>query len=291
MIVIVITIYLNQGIVMNHLALCILLATTSSVVTAENYSVETGISFTTKDYFDQDINASLLDATYYFNHIDDSKGPLAEAAFLNKSSELSLKYGYASQEFLENYTTWGLGGRYISDTGLIVAIDYTNKGITYITGEEHIIDSGYLEVGAYITDVSTLTLSYSSNQNDKIDEDGIISNTASIRYNHLFLMENDTSIKFNARYGYTTYRNDKYSDDDFDILDLSGDYYFNHQLSVGLDFMTFKTTHDEAAIKYGIKSSYFINNKVSFSGAWSLTDIEDISEDVTSFSIDVNARF
>ena len=276
---------------MKKLALCILLATTSSVVTAETYNIEADISFTTKDYYDQDIDSSLLDATYYFNSIDDTKGPLAEAAFLNKSSELSLKYGYASQAYRKNDTTWGIAGRYISDTGLLVAIDYTNRGITNITGDEYILDSGYLEVGTYITDESTLTLSYSTNQNDEIDVDGIISNTTSIRYNHLFLMENDTSIKLNARYGYTTYRDDKYSDDDFSIVDLSGDYYFNRQLSVGLDFVKFKTSQDEDAIRYGIKSSYFINDKVSFSGAWSITDIEDSSEDATSFSIAVNSRF
>lgn len=277
---------------MKNLALCVLLATTSTIISAETYNLEADISFTKKDYFGEDIDSSLLDVTYYFKDIDNSKGPLAEAVFLNKSSEASVKYGNASQEYLKNYNTWGLVGRYVSDTGFIITLDYINKGITTINGDEYVIDSGYLEVGGYISDVSTLTLSLSSNQNDEAGFDGIISNTTSVRYNHLFLMENDTSIKLNARLAYNTYKNDEYNLDDFGIIDLSGDYYFNRQLSVGLDFMRFKqNSRDQTATKYGINSNYFINDKVSVSGAWSLTEVEDSSEDANSFTISLNGRF
>ena len=53
----------------------------------------------------------------------------------------------------------------------------TNRGITNTTNNEYIIDSGYLEIGTYVTDVSTLTLSKNTNQNDEIDVDGMISYT------------------------------------------------------------------------------------------------------------------
>jgi hypothetical protein len=276
---------------MKNLALSVLLAATTTIVSAETYNVESEISFTTKDYFGQDIDSSLLDVTYYFKDIDNSKGPLAEAAFLNKNSEVSVKYGKASQEYLDNYTTWGLAGRYVADTGFLIGFNYLNKGISPIYGEEAIIDTGYLEVGGYLSDVSTLTLSVSDNQKDVFGEDNIISNTLGIRYNHLFLMGSDTSIKLNSRLAYNIYQDDKYSSDDFYIIDLGADYYFNRQLSAGVEFMKFETSTGNSAQKYGIKSIYFITDTVSVSGGWSFTDVKDFSEGANSLSIALNARF
>ncbi|HRM50565.1 MAG TPA: putative porin, partial [Acinetobacter johnsonii] len=36
-----------------------------------------------------------VQGTYYFKNVDSSKGPLAEAAFLNQASNVSLAYNYA----------------------------------------------------------------------------------------------------------------------------------------------------------------------------------------------------
>ena len=115
-----------------------------------------------------------------------------------------------------------------------------------------------MEIGAYITDFSTLTLSYSSNQDDDKNADSNRrnskqrSNTFSVRYNHLFLMDGDTSIKLDARYSDTSFDPTRYTyntmsennDDELSSFNISDDYYFNRQLSVGVGLNVFDNSYD-----------------------------------------------
>jgi hypothetical protein len=289
---------------MKNIALCALLTTASFATTAETYNLEGDISFISRDYFGQDLDASLLDVTYYFNPIDNTKGPLAEAAFLNQSSEISAQYGLASQEFLENETTLGVAGKYISDSGIIVGFSYITKSFDEAAsedlnsgnGSENLLDSGALEVGAYLTDVSTLTVSYSGNLNRETDQNGRddrFSNTLSVKYNHLFLLDGDQSIKLNARYGYTAYSRSEDSDDDTGILDVSGDYYFSRQLSVGFGITTYDRDDADNVFKYEIASNYFITDDFSVYGSYSQTnfDFATNDDDISTFKIGLQARF
>ena len=295
---------------MKKLALCVLLATASSVVMAENY-IEADFSFIDKETFGVDANASIFNGKYYFNAIDNTKGPLAEAGFLTKSSEVSLKYGTASREYSANDRTWGIAGRYVSDDGVIVGVNYINAGYNDIDTEynqgyntETILDSGYLEVGKYLTDYSSLTLSYSTNQNDD-EGDQYRSNTIAVRYNHLFSMEGDTSIKLTAKYGYTSFDDyvEEYDDyvEEYDgghtnIFDVNGDYYFNRQLSVGLGLSTYKTGNSETVIKYKLSSNYYINDNISVYASYALADFDfdeewTGSDDVSTIIAGFNVRF
>lgn len=292
---------------MKKIGLYILLATSSSLTTAETYNFEADITYTSKDYFGTDIDASLLDVTYYFTPIDNSKEPLAEAAFLNKSSEISAQYGQISQEYLVNNVSLGLAGRYVTDAGVIIGLGYANKSFNEretaaITGNgtEKFVDSGYIEIGTYLTDTSAFTVSYSGNLNRTTDENGqdnIFSNTVSLRYNHLFLMSGDTSIKLNTRFGYTMYSDDEYSDDDTGILDVNGDYYFNREFSVGLGLTTYQTSYSDAVFRYTVASNYFLTDNVSIYGSYSLTNVDfntddgTVSDDINTFKFGLNARF
>jgi hypothetical protein len=292
---------------MKKLALCVLLATTSSVVMAENY-IEVDFSFIDREAFGEDTDASIFNGKYYFDAIDNTKGPLAEAGFLTKSSEVSLTYGTASREDSANDRTMGIAGRYVSDDGVIVGVNYINAGYNdlstkynYGYNTDTILDSGYLEVGKYLTDYSSLTLSYSTNQNDD-EGDKYRSNTMAVRYNHLFLMEGDTSIKLSAKYGYTEF--DDYEDDDNDyddysrghsnIFDVHGDYYFNRQLNVGLGLSTYKTTYSDTVIKYKLNTNYYINDNISVYASYAFADFDQEStdpDDVSTIIAGFNVRF
>lgn len=296
---------------MKKLALCVLLATASSVVMAENY-IEVDFSFIDREFLGEDTDASIFNGKYYFNAIDNTKGPLAEAGFLTQSSEVSLKYGTASREDSENDRTWGVAGRYVSDDGVIVGVNYINAGYNDIyTGynagynTQTILDSGYLEVGKYLTDYSSLTLSYSTNQNDD-EGDQYRSNTIAVRYNHLFLMEGDTSIKLTAKYGYTSFDDYVEDFDDYveeydgghtNIFDVNGDYYFNRQLSVGLGLSTYETRYADTVIKYKLSTNYYINDNISVYASYAFSDFDFDEEyagdpdDVSTIIAGFNVRF
>jgi hypothetical protein len=202
----------------------------------------------------------------------------------------------------------GIAGRYVSDDGVIVGVNYINAGYNdlstkynYGYNTDTILDSGYLEVGKYLTDYSSLTLSYSTNQNDD-EGDKYRSNTMAVRYNHLFLMEGDTSIKLSAKYGYTEF--DDYEDDDNDyddysrghsnIFDVNGDYYFNRQLNVGLGLSTYKTTYSDTVIKYKLNTNYYINDNISVYASYAFADFDQEStdpDDVSTIIAGFNVRF
>ena len=307
---------------MKRIALCVLLASISSVVVAETYNMEADVSYTSTDYLGNDVDSSLFDLTYYFNPIDPGKGPLAEAAFLNKSSEISAKYGHTSQEYLTNATTWGVGGRYVHQNessglnGLIIGFNYTNNSWNNF-GEEgypldnqaNIFDTGYFEIGAYITNFSNLTISYSTNQNDEQTPGEVSSkqrsNTLSVRYNHLFLMDGDTSIKINAKYSDTSFDPVRYSDntmsesndDELSSFNISGDYYFNRQLSVGVGLNVFNNGYADNLKAYRLQSNYYFNENVSVYGSVGYSELDfpeeyaDEDNQITTFEIGVTATF
>lgn len=66
-----------------------------SVTTAQAYQVEitNKIEYYDAELNDGNINGS-ISGTYYFNELNNTKGPLAEAAFLNQASNVSLAYNY-----------------------------------------------------------------------------------------------------------------------------------------------------------------------------------------------------
>ncbi|CAH7172191.1 conserved hypothetical protein [Vibrio chagasii] len=233
----------------------------------------------------------LLKGTYYFGGVDDSKGPLAEASFLNQSSEVSLKLGFASQEYLKDHTTWGLGGRYVFESSKVfLDFDYINKGVTYVDGREVIIDSGDFGFGGYITDTATLSLSYSTNQNDRqYPSHDIGSNTIALDYKQLLMFEHQRSLNLHSLLAVTDYREDS---DYVGMVKLGADYYFNNQFSTGLEYTHFGDNEANDTNRFTLNSTYFMNNTFAFYGKLSKTVLSDNDDvDITSITFGIKTRF
>ncbi|MFC1235450.1 putative porin [Vibrio sp. F74] len=280
---------------MNRMIIPLCTALVSSASLAGGYNTEIDATYTTRNFDSQDINSSLLSATYYFQLIDDSKGPLAESSFLGMSSELSLKYGLVSQEYLDNATTWGIAGKYVSESGFIIGIDYVSKHYEPTYGHNAIIDSGFLRIGGYIDDTSTLIAGISTNQNDDVTSNNDYrSTTFALDYKKVFMLENSKALNLYGRFGYTEYQED--NNDSIGSLQIGTDYYFNRKLSVGLDLATFGVNpgtgaNNEYAYRYGLQSTYFITQKFSVYGSYRITDFEDVSENENMFLIGFQTRF
>lgn len=275
---------------MKKLILTTMLTLSSTTIFANAYNTEIDASYTTRDTGASKAKSSLLDASYYFGGVDDTKGPLAEAAFLNHVSEINIKYGISDVPNTNAYTTYGFGGRYVTESSrIILSFDYLNNGLTYESQTERIVDGGTIGFGAYLGDAATLVLKFSSNQNkNETTGEEIDSSILSLNYKQLFTLGNEDSINLYARYGQTNYEEDIYND--YGSILLGADYYFNQQFSVGLNLDAFRTQADDKAQRYGIESTYFFDSRFSIYGSYSMTNIEN-SEDLEAIRVGVQARF
>lgn len=87
-------------------ALLSALAVTGS---AHAYQAEVGGSYTYTDWDQFDSTHSFgVDGTYYFNPVQTRNAPLAEAAFLNRSSNVNAKVNYADNDGVKN-SQYGVG--------------------------------------------------------------------------------------------------------------------------------------------------------------------------------------
>ncbi|PVZ89355.1 carbapenem susceptibility porin CarO [Serratia sp. S1B] len=111
-----------------------------------------------------------LQGTYYFKNVDASKGPLAEAAFLNKASSVSLGYHYGKyndSDFNYEDNTAGLKGEayfttpYTASIPLYASASYNHTNLDFKNGLPDDNGDRYaLEVGAMPTNNFLLAVGY-----------------------------------------------------------------------------------------------------------------------------------
>ncbi len=104
------------------LATALLLAMTGTQ--AYQFEVQGQSEFIDNTVNEQDFTGA-VQGTYYFNNVDASKGPLAEAAFLNQASNVSAAYTYGEdgQEFGDRtvHHTFGVKGEAYIPTKVVPA--------------------------------------------------------------------------------------------------------------------------------------------------------------------------
>lgn len=178
-----------------------------------------------------------ISGTYYLDRIDDSTGPLAEAAFLNQASFLNAHYGYLSRDF--DGDAFGIGGEYVTNEhGVIFGASYDWADDVqldnYFSGAAD-VDSYRLTIGQYLTDTTTVRLSY---QHDDIDADNSFFDydvdTVGLNARHLtgdlgnglhLALEADLERIERDFRNAGTYRNT--------LMGIGADLYFNRNISVG----------------------------------------------------------
>ncbi len=190
----------------------------ASPVFANDYQAEIGVAYGQVDSeitvgpfgsFSDDATTTSLFGEVYFDTVDTSKGPLAEAPFLSKSSGLSLVY--TTVEDVDD-DSWTLGGRFVTSSDWIIEATY-----------ESMSDSNTWGIGAgkYLTDSLDLVVSY--NSNDDADLDVFAADLHSV-----VSLSGDASIAYSLGVGYL-------SASDENGYGLHGDltYYFNNSFGIG----------------------------------------------------------
>ncbi|WP_445116828.1 porin Omp33-36 [Acinetobacter sp. WZC-1] len=287
------------------LATAVLLAMTGAQ--AYQFEVQGQSEYLDTTVNDKDFTGSVA-GTYYLKDVDSSKGPLAEAAFLNQASSVSLGYNYATHdsngEELEAHTFGAKGEAYFPTKYVPVyaSLSYSHTktefdGANQVNRDDN-GDRYALEVGAVVVPNFLVAVGYTNvaDQNS-LDTFGILKNgIVKAVGESATIGEDQDAITARTKYvgnidgtnmavGFETGL--VYGEDT--AYQLKTDLYLNPQLSVGASFAksSFDGTPDSA---WGANVNYFITPAVAVGASYVNANAEKGSNMDTQ-SIGLNAKF
>ena len=245
--------------------------------------------------------------TYFIDAVDDTKGPLAEAAFLDRASSINIfaSNGEIDGDFVKDLGVKNYGMQIhsvFSDGGWIADFGYKRiENDTLSTslaagplptpraqrGLETIdVDQFALGFGKYLTDRTTLVFTYAYSD---IDEAGDY-NTYRLDLEHLFQFSFG-DIKAEASYGLVDVSvNDEFEDkDDIDIYKVGATYYFNKNIGLGVNYGE-EDFDSDAFQRWEANASWFITDQWEVSVNYLDGEFDDI-DDVEEKAVTIGTRY
>jgi len=191
--------------------------------------------------------------TYYFNQVSDRSGPLAEAAFIQRASNVNASYGYAqNNDFDTKANNVNVGGEfYVPNSDFYAAAsigrDYSKvKGFKQVGVTNYTAEVGLLPITNLLVAVGVAG----------VDAHGNNDTDATIRAKYLTkLGNNDVNLEGNAQFG-----------DKTNNYGISGDYYLDRTLSVGASYNLETEDHFDDQYSIGINARKFIAENISVEG-------------------------
>lgn len=189
---------------------------------------ELGASYLTGDIDDNELDADIdvagVNGSWYFSSVDTSKGPLSEAAFLDRASSIDINANDGEIDFdIDDIdvTSYGVGTRYVlnKESGWLIDASYE-----YSEVDDFETDSFTIGGGKYILEETLLTIAYTYSDPDLGDE----VDTFSARLEHHMEMPVG-SLKLEADYAYA----DPGDDSDTDTYAGAVIYYPTNKLGFG----------------------------------------------------------
>jgi predicted porin len=215
---------------------------------AEDFTSEIGVVFVDGD----NVDTYSLAGRHYFAPVDTSKGPLAEAAFLDRSNEVNLGYIRAETDDFGNASTWVLGGRYqIEDSGLFI-----NASTLQFNGSDAAVYD--LGLGYYIS--NDWTVSIDTAFDDDIEYTGLALSTKK-----LLTLGGDRFLNLEATINVPDEGDDSYV--------VGADYYFTKNLSVGLDYAWADSFSDGGTV---VNANWFVTPTTALSLRYADDSVSDI---------------
>ncbi|MDR0779105.1 MAG: putative porin [Pseudomonadales bacterium] len=240
----------------------------SGVALADSYQGEAGFIYDNSKLDNTpSYNSYTIGGSFYFNPVNDSKGPRMEAAFLDRASSVSASFTNSDSDLFDRSYT--LDTRVVLNNGFILKAGY---GDLYRSEKTYQVG-----IGTYLTDRSDIVASYTRAKNADID-------TWDVTYHGVEKLAGTSSVGYSVGAGYVRlptssngYR-----------LDADLTYYFDANLGLGAlasyaDYDILKTT------TFGIQANYFVTPLFYVEGYAKTTDYDGPSED--SFGVGASLRF
>ena len=250
-----------------------------------------------------------LQGTYYFKNVDSSKGPLAEAAFLNQASNVSLAYNYFKYNVAADGTdveshTYGAKGEVYLPTKFVPAYASASYNHTHNDGKNNFTtdDNGdryALELGAVVAPNFLVAVGYTSVADTtsldtfKILNGGVVKAAGEAAT----INEDQDAITARTKYvgnidgtnmavGFET--GIVYGDDT--AYELKTDLYLNPKLSVGASYAesSFAGTPDSA---WGANVNYFVTPAIAVGASYVNANAKEVALDTQTVGLNAKFRF
>lgn len=238
----------------------------ASLGTAHAYQAEINASYENTDIDNTDgVDTFGIDGKYYLNNVQTNNGPLAEAAFLSKASNIGLAYANASLDE-EGYDleidTIGINGEFfIPNTQFYVSGSINRAEVTakndYVEASEdntgYAFEAGYLPINGLLLAVGVSKENIDAYQ---VSKKGFINS-----YSTTTALADDTALTLRAKY-----------------VTQIGNHFANFEASTAFG--------DEAA--YGVAADLYIDPTLSVGVSINDADLEDFD---TVFGVRVQKFF
>lgn len=244
--------------------------------TAHAYQAEVGASAA---YLDPDNgssgNAFGVDGTYYFNPVQTRNAPLAEAAFLDRASNVNAHATFADRGDLDD-NTYGVGAEIFvpnSDFYLSGNVSQNEKERFNLLGQKYDFDTTYYAAEVGYLPAPGLLIAAGLKGYDNDNDDGV---DPTLRAKYVTTLSNgkDINLEAGAAFG------------DLDEYNLAADYFIDKTLSIGADYSNNDLKNQS---EFGINARKFINQQVSLEGRVGFG--EDDNNDYNSFGVAAKYRF
>lgn len=204
---------------------------------------------------DSDTTGYGLSGTYYFSGVDTKNHPLAEAAFLENSSNVYARWAREDYDGLDGNTDVSVVGAdfYAPNSMLFLGAGITKVDVNDGFGPDD-DTAWFAKIG--VTPVDGLLVW------SQFYEDVDVSDHWNINAKYVVPLAGETAINLEA--GYADW------DDGDNTTSIGADYYFNRSFSLGAGY-TFADENDG----YELRARNFFSEKFSVEAAYTSNDIED----------------
>ena len=245
-----------------------------------------------------------LQGTFYFKDVDSSKGPLAEAAFLNQASNVSVAYNYAELDADVVAHNYGAKAEAYVPTKFVPAYASASYSHTHTDGKNSVTrdDNGdryALELGAVVAPNFLVAVGYTSVADQTaLDAFGIMNNGVVKTFGEAATIADDQDA-ITARTKYVGNIDGTnmalgleaglvYGEDT--AYQLKTDLYLTPALSVGASYAesSFDLTPNKA---WGANVNYFITPAIAVGASYVNANAETKALDTQSVGVNAKFRF
>ncbi|MEG2272464.1 MAG: porin Omp33-36 [Acinetobacter sp.] len=242
-------------------------------------------------------------ATYYFKNVDASKGPLAEAAFINQASNVAVAYNYGQFDEFESQN-YGIKGEAYFPTSIVPAayasLSYNaafNDG-KYGFNDDH-GDRWALEVGSVVAPNFLVTVGYTNIAAESVLDTFKIVNSGIFKAagETATIGEDQDAITARTKYvgaidgtpmsiGFET--GIVYGD--ATAFELKTDLYLNSKISGGVSYVesSIEGTPDSA---WGVNANYFVTPAIALGASYVNANVVGADADVQTVGLNAKLRF
>lgn len=237
----------------------IALSVSSGMVWAAPYQAEIGAAYID---FQEGMETKAVLGEWHFAPVATDGHPLAEAAFLERSSSVSAVYTMTEYEIVDTEVDIDVAilnfNYYVPNTIFYIGATYQRVSFDLypaISGSEN--DWG-LTLG--ITPIDGLLIS-----TNYMNDPGYNFNLAA---KYVYKLQGETAINIDASY---TEGGEEYFVEEEDLTELAVDYYFNRNISLGAVFA------DAAETSYGVRSEVFFTELFRVGAEYVTADSDNVA--------------